>query len=283
MNCYEVYAYLDPRCPGCYCYGDFKFDYKPVYVGKGSKKWKRKFVHLKRSNNKRLKNLLHNLYKNNIKPIVLTIFDNLIEEKSLELETELIKLIGRKDKNEGPLFNHTDGGEGHSGIILTQDQLAVKSNNMKKFWSSLTRAERLAIGKKSQQNRTLEGVAAGIVKRKKTWNQKDVFEKQRIEMQRFAGWKLALENRTDNQAEKLSYICKHASTQLRRQYYITLKDLSTNTIETKFLLDWIKDGFARDGIMHRIKNNSSEPLYSRTTKRQIVILHWEKIAPASIS
>jgi hypothetical protein len=282
MNCYEVYAYLDPRYPGCYCYGDLKFDYKPVYVGKGSKRWKRKFVHLKRSNNKRLKNLLHNLYKNKIKPIVLTIFDNLVEEKSLELETSVIKLIGREDKSEGPLFNHTDGGEGHRGIILTSEQLDVKRQNMKKYWSSLTQEQRLAIGEKSKQNRTAEGVAAGIIKRKKTWEQKDVVEKQRIETQRFNNWRCSLDNRTEEQNRKLSQICKYASTQLRPQYYITLKDLTTGIVETKFMLDWLKDGFVRDGIMERIKTKSCKPLVSRTTKRQIVIVHWEKIAPASV-
>lgn len=283
MNCYEVYVYLDPRYPGCYCYGNLKFDYKPVYVGKGSKKWKRKFVHLKRSNNKRLKNLLHNLYKNKIKPIVITIFDDIVEEKSLELETEVIKLIGREDKSEGPLFNHTDGGEGQSGIILTPEQIDIKRQNMKKYWSSLTHEQRLAVGEKSKQNRTAEGVAAGIIKRKKTWEQKDVSVKQRIETQRFNNWRRSLNNRTEEQNRKLSQTCKYASTQLRPQYYITLKDITTGVIETKFMLDWIKDGFARDGIMYRIKSNSHEPLYSRTTKRQIVIVHWEKIAPASIS
>ena len=34
-NIFYTYVYLDPRKPGCYECGEYKFDYEPFYVGKG--------------------------------------------------------------------------------------------------------------------------------------------------------------------------------------------------------------------------------------------------------
>ena len=38
----------------------------------------------------------------------------IIEEEAFTFETDIIKLIGRKDENKGPLVNFTNGGEGAS-------------------------------------------------------------------------------------------------------------------------------------------------------------------------
>lgn len=32
---YYVYCYLDPRKEGVYVFGEYQFDYEPIYVGKG--------------------------------------------------------------------------------------------------------------------------------------------------------------------------------------------------------------------------------------------------------
>ena len=52
---------------------------------------------------------------------------------------------------------------------------------------------------------------------------------------------------------------------------MTLQFLSDNRVESKFILEWIAYGFARDGIMYRVKDKSDKPLYSRTRKEWIVI------------
>jgi hypothetical protein len=53
---------------------------------------------------------------------IVIIKDNLTEQESLRLETELIKKYGRKDNNTGVLRNRTDGGEGVSGHKWTKKQ-----------------------------------------------------------------------------------------------------------------------------------------------------------------
>jgi hypothetical protein len=39
-----------------------------------------------------------------------------------DLEIALIAMLGRQDKNAGPLFNKTDGGDGSTGYVYTPEQ-----------------------------------------------------------------------------------------------------------------------------------------------------------------
>ena len=116
---YYVYVYLDTRKKGDFKYGEYHFDYEPFYVGKGKgRRYKR---HLNKSNynktrthkSNRIKFLIENGYE--IK--IIKVEENISENKSFELEIDLIKKIGRFDINSGPLCNHTDGGEGSSGGV----------------------------------------------------------------------------------------------------------------------------------------------------------------------
>ena len=128
---FYVYILLDPRKPGVWEYGEsgkYKFDYEPFYVGKGSDY--RCYEHLYKCN------LKENTYKNNkikkllregFEVIIVKVKENLLECDSFELEIELIKTIGRTDLGLGPLTNCTDGGEGVSGQVVSNETKKKRS------------------------------------------------------------------------------------------------------------------------------------------------------------
>ena len=105
VNEFYVYIYLDPRKPGIYEYGDYKFDYEPFYVGKG--KGYRLYEHLycRDKYNNYKTNKIKSIYKENLEPIILKVHDNLEESKAYELEIDLINLIGRHISKNGLLTN----------------------------------------------------------------------------------------------------------------------------------------------------------------------------------
>lgn len=117
---YYTYIYLDPRKKGPFKYGDYVFEYEPFYVGKG--KCNRMEEHLcdyllKKSTHKN--NKLKKIINEGYEPIIIKISDNLFESDAFDSEVKLIKLIGRHDLGDGPLTNKTDGGEGSSGVIIS--------------------------------------------------------------------------------------------------------------------------------------------------------------------
>jgi hypothetical protein len=131
---FYVYAYLDPRKPGKYVYGDYSFDFEPFYIGKGT--GYRKNGHLKESS------LKENSYKNNkikkiIKetndvPVILMLQSEITEQNALSLEKKFVALIGRSDLHKGPLTNLTDAGDGPSNYSQETKNKISKSNTGKK-------------------------------------------------------------------------------------------------------------------------------------------------------
>jgi hypothetical protein len=122
---YYVYAYLDPRKPGKYVYGNLEFDYLPFYVGKG--KGNRMLDHL---NEKTISNpyktrIITKIQESDLYPIIIKIKENLSDKESINIEMETIAKIGRSNINNGPLTNLTNGGDGTSGWIqsdVTKEQ-----------------------------------------------------------------------------------------------------------------------------------------------------------------
>lgn len=121
---FYVYVYLDSRKPGNYNYGKFSFDFEPFYIGKG--KNFRMFKHLKEKSNERNINTYKYLKIQKIRnetgkdPIILKVFENLLEQKALDIEEEMILTIGRKCINTGPLANIQESGKQNSFFEHTE-------------------------------------------------------------------------------------------------------------------------------------------------------------------
>ena len=111
---YYVYCYLDPRVKGEYVYGDYTFEYVPIYVGKG--KGQRASAHLwestlNRDGNKKKVNKLRKIVNLGLQPILVKLHEGLTESEALLLEMKVIATIGTEFDHTGTLTNLTAGGE----------------------------------------------------------------------------------------------------------------------------------------------------------------------------
>ena len=131
---YYVYALCDPRKPGVYEYGEYKFEFEPFYIGKGCNG--RCYIHLNESSLKvksRKNNKIKSILKKDLKLVVVKVKENLIECISFKYEMNMIKTIGRVDLKTGPLTNGTDGGEGGFGHIKSEEERNNMSERMRKY------------------------------------------------------------------------------------------------------------------------------------------------------
>lgn len=123
---YYIYAYLDPRKPGSFNYGNWTFDFEPFYIGKGSGQRYKVHLenrHLKHNSPKNQK--IKKLIKSGMLPVIKMVQENItIEQQAFELEINLIAAIGRKDQGKGPLLNLYDGGHGSSKSQETRKKIS---------------------------------------------------------------------------------------------------------------------------------------------------------------
>lgn len=164
MNNFYVYVYLDPRKHGRHVYGEYCFLYEPFYVGKGSNRQYKKI----NGRNPYFINKFNKIKKCEFDPIVIKVKENLCEDNSFILEKKLIKLIGRKDLGCGSLLNFTDGGEGSSGWICSNETKKLMSENTKgennpnygKHWSEKFKRKQSekAKGKYKGENNPMFGI-----------------------------------------------------------------------------------------------------------------------------
>ena len=140
---YYVYVYQDPRSPGIYKYGEYEFSYEPFYIGKGrSWRFRNHLLKVKRGKYPNLPkfNVIKKILDEGYEPIIIKYKENMLEEESFLLEKDMIEKIGRKDLENGPLRNLTNGGEGNGNRILTEEhrkkislsKKGIVTENMKK-------------------------------------------------------------------------------------------------------------------------------------------------------
>jgi hypothetical protein len=102
-----------------YTYAYLREDGTPYYVGKG--KGKRVFSS-KRS-----------ITKPKDKSRIIFLKQNLTEEEAFKHEVYMIAVLGRKDLGTGILRNKTDGGEGSSGVIRSEEWKRKRKG--RKWWN----------------------------------------------------------------------------------------------------------------------------------------------------
>lgn len=225
---FYVYALLDPRSPGPFYYGHWKFAYEPFYIGKGQ--GKRVNLHAKVADGNTIKSRkISKIRKEGLELIPVIKRACLTEKQALDLEIKFIALIGRLNLREGPLANLTNGGEGHSGfkptevtrekrrlarINRTPDMVESILNKTRETWQNKSEKEREIIRKKKQKShaqrteaqkalsrqnskRTEESVVRQSIKTKETWANKSKDEKIAI-------------------SEKLSAICQSRSSKAKQ-------------------------------------------------------------------
>jgi hypothetical protein len=108
---FYVYVYRDPRPTK---------NNQPVYVGKGT--GDRDLSHWSRgSHNKPFQDFIAHLKVRGLVAPCERVLETESEAEAFAKEIELIALYGRRDLKRGPLFNLTDGGEGASGAIRTDE------------------------------------------------------------------------------------------------------------------------------------------------------------------
>lgn len=130
---FYVYICLDPTKPGKYKYGEYEFGYEPFYVGKGveNRICKSKY---KYGSNPFKYNKIKKLKRCGFVPIALKYVEHLTEFEAFNLEINMVRTIGRRDKKEGPLTNLTYGGEGPSGYIFKQKDIEKISGKNHHFY-----------------------------------------------------------------------------------------------------------------------------------------------------
>jgi hypothetical protein len=116
-----------------YTYAYLREDRTPYYVGKG----KGNRIYDKRKTIKPPKD----------KSRIILLKQNISEEEAFKHEIYMIAVFGRKDLGTGILYNRTDGGEGSSGIVTSQDTRKKLSN----IWKGRKHTEETK--KKMSENR----------------------------------------------------------------------------------------------------------------------------------
>ena len=110
-----------------YTYAYLREDKSPYYIGKGKG------------------NRIYNRRKKDTKPPkdksrIIFLKQHLTEEEAFKHEIYMIAVFGRKDLGTGILRNKTNGGEGASGLVMTEESKSkISQSNRKRTHSEKTK------------------------------------------------------------------------------------------------------------------------------------------------
>lgn len=168
-----VYVYRDPRPTK---------NNQPVYVGKGT--GDRDLSHWSRgSHNKPFQDFIAHLKVRGLVAPCERVFETEVEAEAFAKEIELIALYGRRNTGTGTLFNLTDGGEGASGAIRSEEEKAhLRVESLDKWQRPEYRAKVVAAQKAVQG--TPEARAAKSESSAEAWANPEVREKRQTGIKR---------------------------------------------------------------------------------------------------
>lgn len=170
---FYVYVYRDPR--------PLKKD-QPVYVGKGT--GDRDLSHWSRgSHNKPFQDFISHLKQRGLIAPCERVFETEVEADAFAKEIELITLYGRRNTGTGTLFNLTDGGEGASGAIRSEDEKAHLSVEFSRIWQDPTYRAKIVAAQKAVQG-TPESRAIKSENSAEAWADPEVREKRQTGIKR---------------------------------------------------------------------------------------------------
>jgi hypothetical protein len=216
-----------------YTYAYLREDRTPYYIGKG----KRNRIYETHRRVKAPKN----------KSRIIFLKQNLTEEEAFKHEIYMIAVLGRKDNGTGILRNMTDGGEGVSGLIVTEEHrnklsasmtLEQRKKRAKKAHESMTPEQRSERARKGQASRSPERRSeiarmanASMTTEQRRENTKKAHAKRTTEQRRESGIK-AQAGRTPEQRRE-SVIKGHATLTSEQRKERTRKANATLTPEQR--------------------------------------------------
>jgi hypothetical protein len=164
---FYVYIYRDPRPTK---------NNQPVYVGKGT--GDRDISHWsKGSHNKPFQDFISHLKQRGFVAPCQRVLETDSEAEAFVKEIELIALYGRRNTNTGTLFNLTDGGEGGSGAIRSDEDKRITQFHAAKNWKDPVYQEKVAIGQRRVQG-TPEARAMKSENSAEAWANPDIRNKR---------------------------------------------------------------------------------------------------------
>jgi hypothetical protein len=127
-----------------YVYAYLREDGTPYYIGKGK--------------NRRVFNKSNRTTPAPPKDRILIILENLTEEQAFANEKDFIAWYGRKDNGTGILRNLTDGGEGPSGALVSEEtRKKLSEGNKRRLITGWTKGSRHTEETKKKISASMKG------------------------------------------------------------------------------------------------------------------------------